>query len=83
MYPEMKINSHFENKINESNIKKNDKLFLICRSGSRSFHSSQFLTLCGYKRCYNVLDGFEGVKNTLSQRSSINGWKYNNLPWKQ
>ena len=83
VYPQMKINSFFENQISKSNINKNDKLFLICRSGNRSFHSSKFLALCDYKYCYNVIDGFEGVKNTLSQRSTINGWKYNNLPWKQ
>ena len=83
MYPEMKINSSFDNQIIKSNIKKNDKLFLICRSGRRSFHAAKFLALCGYNHCYNVTDGFEGDKNTLNQRSTINGWKYNNLPWKQ
>ena len=79
----MKINSFFENQIIKSNIKKSDKLFLICRSGRRSLHAAKFLTLCGYNHCYNVADGFEGDKNTLSQRSTINGWKYNNLSWKQ
>ena len=83
VYPEMKINSLFENQVFESNIEKNDKLFLICRSGKRSFHAAKFLTACDYKHCFNVTDGFEGDKNTLSQRSTINGWKYNNFPWKQ
>ena len=83
LYPEMKINSFFENQISKSNINKNDKLFLICRSGKRSFQAAKFLSLSGYNHCYNVIDGFEGDKNTLSQRSTINGWKYNNLCWKQ
>ena len=83
VYPEMEINSYFKNQINESNIEKNDKLFLICRSGKRSFNAAKFLTACDYKHCFNVTDGFEGDKNTLSQRSTINGWKYNNFPWKQ
>ena len=83
VYPEMKINSLFENQVFESNIEKNDKLFLICRSGTRSFHAAKFLVSCGYNYCFNVADGFEGNKNALSQRSTSNGWKYNNLPWKQ
>ena len=83
VYPEMKINSLFENQLINSNIKKTDKLFLICRSGSRSFQAAKFLFSFGYHHCFNVTDGFEGDKNNLNQRSSINGWKYNNLPWKQ
>jgi len=83
VYPEMKINSLFENQVFKSNIKKNDNLFLICRSGTRSSHAAKFLVSCGYNHCINVADGFEGNKNTQSKRSTINGWKYNNLPWKQ
>ena len=83
VYPRMTINSLFENQVLESNIEKNDKLFLICRSGTRSFHAAKFLVSCGYNHCFNVADGFEGHKNALSQRSTSNGWKYNNLPWKQ
>ena len=79
----MKINSLFENQIIESKIKKHDKLFLICRSGQRSFYAAKFLILCGYNYSYNVSDGFEGDKNSLNQRSTINGWKYSNLSWKQ
>ena len=82
VYPEMKINSLFENQITESNIKKNDKLFLICRSGNRSFQAAKFLSSFGYNNCFNIIDGFEGDKNNINQRSTINGWKYNNLPWK-
>ena len=83
VYPEMKINSFFEKQIINSKIEKNNVVFLICRSGSRSFHSAKFLSSSGYSHCYNVSDGFEGDKNSLNQRSTINGWKYNNLPWKQ
>ena len=83
VYPEMRINSYFEKQINESNIEKNDKLFFICRSGRRSFQAAKFLSHSGYNYCYNVSDGFEGKKNSLNQRSTINGWKFNNLPWNQ
>ena len=83
VYPEMKINSFFENQIINSNLKKNDKLFFICRSGKRSFQAAKFLSSIDYNKCFNITDGFEGIKNNINQRSSINGWKYNKLPWKQ
>ena len=83
MYPEMKINSLFENQITESNIKKNDNLFLICRSGNRSSNAAEFLTSRGFTNCFNVKNGFEGEIGPNHQRSTINGWKYSKLPWKQ
>ena len=83
MYPEMKINSLFENQITESNLKKNDNLFLICRSGNRSSDAAEFLTSRGFSNCFNVEDGFEGEIGPHHQRSTINGWKYCKLPWKQ
>jgi len=83
MYPEMKINSLFENQITESNIKKNDNLFLICRSGSRSSDAAEFLASHGFTNCFNVKDGFEGEIGPNHQRSNNNGWKFRKLPRKQ
>ena len=82
-YPEMNINKNFENYVVVANIEKSDNIFLICRSGTRSFHAAKHLVSYGYRYCCNVLDGFEGYKNSLDQRSTINGWRFNNLPWKQ
>ena len=82
-YPKMNINKNFETQLVLENIKKNDNIFLICRSGKRSLHAARHLTLYNYNHCYNVSDGFEGNKNSLAQRSTINGWKCNNLPWYQ
>ena len=82
-YPYMQINSFFENQIMEFNIYKNDKLFFLCRSGNRSYSAAEFLTSRGFSNCFNVIDGFEGELNSNHQRSTINGWKFNNLPWEQ
>ena len=82
-YPEMNINKNFIDQVAGVNIEKNDNIFLLCRSGRRSFYAAMYLVSCGYKHSYNVSDGFEGDKNELNQRSTINGWKYNDLPWQQ
>ena len=82
-YPEMNVNNKFIDQVAEVNIEKNDNIFLLCRSGRRSFYAAMYLVTCGYKHSFNVSDGFEGDKNELNQRSTINGWKYNDLPWQQ
>ena len=83
LYPDMRINENFGTEILHSKIKKDDTIFLICRSGRRSLEAAQYLNKLGYKNCYNVFDGFEGNKDLNNHRSKLNGWKYNKLPWKQ
>ena len=82
-YPKMNINKNFESRVIVKSVEKDDNIFLICRSGTRSLHAAIYLASHGYNHCYNVSDGFEGYKNNLNHRSTINGWKFNNLPWKQ
>lgn len=50
-------------------------LLLLCRSGARSHYAAHLLTHAGYKRAYNVLEGFEG------QQGAGNGWRAAGLPW--
>ena len=83
VYPEMEINKFFENQILESNIKKDDNHYFICRSGQRSHDAAKFLDSRSFSNCFNVIDGFEGNLNHERQRASIDGWQFNNLPWKQ
>ena len=83
IYPEMKININFESEILESGINRQDTIFLICRSGHRSHDAAEFLASRGFTDCFNVIDGFEGENDPNLQRSTINGWKYYKLPWKQ
>ena len=83
VYPEMGTNKFFENQILESNIKKDNNLYFICRSGNRSNNAAEFLSSRGFSNCFNVIDGFEGKLNHEHQRALINGWQFNNLPWKQ
>jgi len=83
IYPHMDKNKDFEKEILNQRIKKNDHLYFICRSGQRSLNASELLINSGFYNCFNVVDGFEGELNSHRKRSLINGWKYNNLPWKQ
>ena len=83
VYPEMEINKFFENQILQSNIKKDSNLYFMCRSGNRSYSAAEFLVSRGFSNCFNIIDGFEGKLNHECQRTLIDGWQFNNLPWKQ
>ena len=61
----------------KSKFNYNDKLFFICRSGSRSRMASQIAIENNFINCYNISDGFEG-NNSIEKK---NGWKSAELPW--
>jgi len=55
----------------------------ICRSGKRSHVAAEHLREQGFREVYNVVEGFEGDLDTRRHRSTINGWRFHNLPWEQ
>jgi rhodanese-related sulfurtransferase len=69
---EMKIVTRFDQTI-----------VLICRSGHRSIDAGNFLIEHGFQKIYHVDEGFEGDKDKAHHRSSVNGWRFRNLPWVQ
>ena len=58
-------------------------VLLICRSGRRSYEAAEELMRHGFRDVYNVAEGFEGDRDGENHRSTINGWRYCNLPWEQ
>lgn len=82
-YPMMDKNNNFLKEISEAGLSKDSKIILVCRSGARSRSAAEFLTNHGYKKCFNLSEGFEGTHDDSGHRGKINGWKYSNLPWKQ
>ena len=58
-------------------------IILICRSGQRSQEAGCALIEAGLKNIHHIDEGFEGNLNDQHQRSTLNGWRYANLPWEQ
>ena len=58
-------------------------VFLICRSGKRSLEAGKALIEAGILNVYNISGGFEGERNEEAKRSSVNGWRFDGLPWEQ
>lgn len=76
LYPFMQVNPEFAHEFEQHLDNKDAPIFLICKSGGRSREAAIEMTARGYTRCYNVVDGFEGLGE-----SGASGWK-NILPWK-
>ena len=58
-------------------------IILICRSGKRSKEAGQLLVDAGIGNVFHIDEGFEGDLDDSHHRSTIGGWRFNNLPWQQ
>ena len=89
--PDWDINPHFVAEVRKlilggiiaSDQSSGARIILICRSGKRSLQAGATLLEAGLKQVSHVDEGFEGDLNESHQRSSINGWRFQGLPWEQ
>lgn len=58
-------------------------ILLICRSGNRSEEAGNLLVENGFRRVYNIEQGFEGDLDDKHRRSTQGGWRFDQLPWEQ
>ena len=64
-------------------VSKDTPVMFICRSGARSHSAADAATRAGWREAYNVLEGFEGNKDSEQHRNTVNGWRKAGLPWTQ
>ena len=58
-------------------------LLFFCRSGQRSDNAARAAAAAGFTMAFNVLEGFEGPKDTQGHRGTLGGWRKAGLPWIQ
>ena len=63
--------------------RKDEPVMFMCRSGARSHSAAEAAMRAGWKETYNVLEGFEGDKDSSGHRNAVNGWRKAGLPWTQ
>jgi len=80
--PDWEINPDFVAHVKKA-ASSNRPVVLICRSGKRSIDAGNALEKAGFAEVYNVLHGFEGDLDDRHHRNSINGWRFEGLPWSQ
>ena len=67
----------------ESQVGKETPVMFLCRSGGRSHNAAAAATKADYAEVYNVLEGFEGDKDSEGHRNTSGGWRVAGLPWVQ
>ena len=82
-FPSMTVDADFGRKIGAVAPDRDTTLLFICRTGGRSRAAAETMAALGYRRCFNVSDGFEGPQDSLRHRGHVAGWKAANLPWAQ
>jgi glyoxylase-like metal-dependent hydrolase (beta-lactamase superfamily II)/rhodanese-related sulfurtransferase len=80
-WPGMAPNGAFDQAIVAA-VPAGKKGVLLCRSGVRSVAAARRACELGVQ-AYNILDGFEGPPNGVSQRGQVAGWRFCGLPWRQ
>jgi len=75
--------AHFAAAVEAEAGSKERPILLICRSGKRTRDAGQALEAAGFTNVAHVLHGFEGELNDEFKRSSLNGWRFEGLPWEQ
>ena len=81
VWPGMVLNAEFDAQLTAS-VPVGSKVLLLCRSGIRSIPAAQRAQSLGFE-AYNILEGFEGEPDSLSQRNTMTGWRKRGLPWQQ
>ena len=83
LYPSMQVNGGFADMLRRAGAKPETALYFICRSGARSLAAAQTAQAAGYRKSFNVADGFEGPPDASGHRGTVAGWKAEGMPWRQ
>lgn len=81
-WPGGKPNPDFISQL-EAEVSKDTPVMFLCRSGGRSHNAAIAAARAGYGESFNVLEGFEGDKNSEGHRNISGGWRVAGLPWIQ
>jgi rhodanese-related sulfurtransferase len=82
-YPSGARNPAFLEQLRATAGDPNTPLLFFCRSGQRSDSAARAAAAAGYKMALNVLEGFEGAKDSDGHRGTLGGWRKAGLPWIQ
>lgn len=80
MYPGGLPNPAFMEQLSQV-AQPDDVLLFLCRSGVRSRHAAKLATENAYMHCFDILEGFEGDRDTQGHRKTLAGWCKADLPW--
>jgi rhodanese-related sulfurtransferase len=83
-YPELTPDApRFVAQVEKIAGRKDRAVLLICRSGMRTKAAGEALEAAGFSNVAHVVHGFEGDLDENFKRSTLNGWRFEGLPWEQ
>jgi rhodanese-related sulfurtransferase len=83
-YPDLQADAaRFARQVEAEAEGKQRPILLICRSGKRTLEAGQALEAAGFTDVAHVVHGFEGELDERFHRSTVNGWRFEGLPWEQ
>ncbi|TAL99679.1 MAG: rhodanese-like domain-containing protein [Paraburkholderia sp.] len=56
-------------------------VLFLCRSAMRSKLAAIEAAKAGFTQAYDLLEGFEGDKDSQGHRKTVSGWCFRGLPW--
>jgi rhodanese-related sulfurtransferase len=80
LYPGGAPNPDFATQLQQT-ADKEDVVLFLCRSGVRSRHAARVATELGYVDAFDILEGFEGDRDSDGHRKTVGGWCKAGLPW--
>jgi rhodanese-related sulfurtransferase len=83
LFPSGEINPKFVEMVRDAGVAPDMQVLCLCRSGQRSAEAARVLSAAGFRKCYNIADGFEGRRDEEGHRGTVEGWKFAGLPWVQ
>ena len=81
-YPGMSPNPNFLQQLIQE-VPPDAVVMFVCRSGGRSHDAATAAMQAGYRAAFNVLEGFEGDRDSSGHRNTVGGWRAAGLPWVQ
>ena len=81
-WPGMQPNPNFLQQLRQA-VPTDAKVMFVCRSGGRSHDAAAAAKAAGYDAAFNVLEGFEGDRDSGGHRNTVGGWRAAGLPWMQ
>lgn len=82
-FPDGRVNPAFLDDLAAAGVSKDASVLFLCRSGVRSVAAAEAATAAGFRRAYNICQGFEGNPDGDGHRGTTAGWKAAGLPWRQ
>jgi len=79
-YPGAVPNAEFLDQL-RANATPDAPVLFLCRSAARSKLAAIEAAKAGFTRAFDLLEGFEGDKDTLGHRKTVSGWCFRGLPW--